>query len=732
MSSAAISGDRPLEAGGIDHLGFSEVASRISASLVDHASDKGLVVGLDGEWGSGKSSLLYLIEKALKELPKSQRPSIINFRPWVIGNRDTLLASLFAALSDEMHRVELAAGDATGISKQKAKEAAEALRKFVGGLGKTGAAIELLGDTVAFAPLSWLGKGVTAVGNAFKDKPPDPPLSELKERLVKALDDLGHRFIITIDDVDRLEPAEAVEILRLARSVADFPNVTYLLCFDGEVLAHSVEQAAGIKNGRAYLEKIVQLSVLVPMPETFRLRQWFTDELRSLGSTKNEDEQARLKAVIDFEGGRQLTTPRSVVRVLDSIRFFWPAIRVAGGDLADLVWVQLIKVGNPSLYRWIEDYCATAAMMCLGTVRVEETERKAKLNALTASVKEGHFADPMYRHYFTDTLPGANYDFAEDGNGFDLFQKVSTAERDKAIQGRRLASPDHYRLYFALTGPEHALSQTNLDDFWHAADSSSAEVGDVILHLHLETIPGGIGKADLLLERLKGVEPQVLSAERSQNLLIAFSEVMDKVHRQREFEKEWGKSLWDHAQDLVPKCLCALSEEARYAVLQTMFKDGEAISWLTSFMRRETFAHGRYGDRAKPDIDWLVTDEELNSIFDLMLERFRAMSAKDVLSTIRPLNLLFAWRQAGDHEGPKALIEEHATSSAGLIEALNGMTNIRGSSDRGNYSILTRENIEGFLDFDAARARISELAAGDGPLAQSASALKQAFDNDHF
>ncbi|PIW55837.1 MAG: hypothetical protein COW16_04065 [Sphingomonadales bacterium CG12_big_fil_rev_8_21_14_0_65_65_10] len=732
MSSAAISGDRPLEAGGIDRLGFSEVASRISASLVDHASDKGLVVGLDGEWGSGKSSLLFLIEKALKELPESQRPSIINFRPWVIGNRDTLLASLFAALSDEMNRVELAAGDATGISKQKVKEAAEALRKFVGGLGKTGATIELLGNTVAFAPLAWLGKAITAIGNVFKDKPPDPPLSELKERLVKALDELGHRFIITIDDVDRLEPAEAVEVLRLARSVADFPNVTYLLCFDGEVLAHSVKQAAGIKNGRAYLEKIVQLSVLVPMPETFRLRQWFTDELRSLGSTKNDDELARLKAVIDFEGGRQLTTPRSVVRVLDSIRFFWPALKAAGGDLADLVWIQLIKVGNPDLYRWIEDYCATAAMISLGTVRVEEAARKAKLDALTASVKEGHFADPVYRYYFANPLPGADSDFTEDGNGFDLFRKVSTAERDEAIRGRRLASPDHYRLYFALTGPEHALSQANLDDFWQAADSSSEEVGDVILSLHLEIIPGDIGKADLLLERLKGVEQKMLPAERSQNILVAFSKVMDEAHRQREFERDWGKSLWDHALDLVPKCLSVLSKEARPAVLQTMFKDGEAISWLTSLMRRETFAHGRYGDRTKPDIEWLVTDDELDSIFDLMLNRFRSMSAEDVLSTISPLNLLFAWRQAGDEEGPRALIEEHSATSAGLIEALTGMTSIRTSSDRGSYSVLTRENVGGFLDFDAARAKISELAASDGPLAQTATALKQAFGDDSF
>lgn len=730
MSSAAISGDRPLEVGGADRLGFSDVAARIATSLVDHASDKGLVIGVDGKWGSGKSSLLYLIEDELKKLPPERQPSIINFRPWVIGNRDTLLASLFGALSDEMNRVELAAGDATGISKQKAKDAAEAFRKFVGGLGRAGAAIELLGDAVAFAPLSWLGKGVAAAGEAVEGKPPEPPLSELKDKLVKALEELDHRFIISIDDVDRLEPAEAIEILRLARSVADFPNVTYLLCFDGDVLAHSIKQAAGVEDGRAFLEKIIQLTVMVPMPEAFRLRQWFTDELRQFASTKNDEELSRLKAVIDYEGGRQLTTPRSVVRILDSVRFFWPPIERAGGDLADLVWLQLIKVGNPTLYRWIEDYSATCAMVSLGTVRVDEGEKAAKLLSLKAAVKPDHFADLHYRFYFAEPLPGADCDYSEDGDGFELFQSVDVAKRDKAIRARRLASPDHYRLYFALAGPEHALSQHDLDAFWLAAETGAREVGEVLLRLHQIELPGGLGKADLLLERLRRAEPELITASRGKHIAIAFSMFMDKAHEDRALALDWVTTLWDRAEALVPICLSRLDPVDRPAVVSTMFEDGDAIGWLTSLMRRETFVHGRYGDRRKPEADWFVSDAELDLIFEVMQARFNAMSADELLATSRPIDVLFAWRQSGDEESPRKLIQEHAATSEGLIEALEKMTSIRSSSDRGTYSVLTRSNIEGFLDFDEVRARIAELAASDNPFAPRAAELARAFDDD--
>src|SRR5271156_3225246 len=115
------------------------------------------------------------------------------------------------------------------------------------------------------------GAGLKAFGEASDEGPKSPQLSELKDKLVRSLRELGHRFVITIDDVDRLEPAEVIEILRLLRSVVDLPNVIYLLCYESDTLAHSIETAVGVKSGHPYLEKIVQLTVMVPRPEPFQL-----------------------------------------------------------------------------------------------------------------------------------------------------------------------------------------------------------------------------------------------------------------------------------------------------------------------------------------------------------------------------------------------------------------------------------------------------------------------------
>lgn len=164
------------------------------------------------------------------------------------------------------------------------------------------------------------------------------------------------RRLNLVEATRRLEPNEVIEVLRLVRSVADFPNITYLLCYDSAILAESIKRGADVPDGAAFLEKIVQLTVMVPKPEAFELRQWFADELGKIVGSIPDEQSSRLRSVIDQEGGQRLETPRAVVRTLDSLRFFWPALRNEQIDLPDLVWLLMIKDSAPALYRWIETY----------------------------------------------------------------------------------------------------------------------------------------------------------------------------------------------------------------------------------------------------------------------------------------------------------------------------------------------------------------------------------------
>jgi len=725
---SGIQGDRALQAGDEDRLGFRQIAARIATSLVDHASDGGLVVGINGAWGTGKSSLLFLIKDELVKLDAKQRPTVINFRPWLVGQRDTLLASLFSTLSTQINQIAANAGNATGVSVEKAKAAAEALRKFTAGLGRFGSFVEFAGDASGIAPVKWFGLGMKSAGTAAEKKAAERPLPELKDNLVRSLQELGHRFVVTIDDVDRLEPSEVIEVLRLVRSVADFPNVIYLLCYDSEILAHSIKKAAKVKSGQSYLEKIVQLTIMVPTPEAFELRQWFTDDLHAIATPKSEDELSRLRAVIDYEGGRLLRTPRAVVRALDSIRFFWPSLREAGGDLADLVWLQLIKDAKPALYRWIENYSAEATVLALGTGTITDGEKTQQLTKLLGSVDDGSFADSTYRFYFAEHLPGMEADIDENGT-FELFQRDGEDVRAAAIRHRRLASPDHYRLYFALAAPAHTVTGFNADEIAAAAEASSAEIGRILVELHKQRIgTSAMGQADVLLERFKTAR-EGLSPNQSQHLLMAFSNVLDDAYRARPFDIVWMSSLWDRAERLVPMLFGKLSPEQRQATITTMFEQGHAISWLSKLFRRETFGHGRYGDRRRPEQDWVLSDAELDQVTAIMLQRYQTLTKDDLFALVDPLDVLFAWSQGCDADAPKKLIAGCISDDEGLIDTLEKLTTYVTSSDRGTYSVLKRNHLDSFLDFDKVRERTAALASGGEPLASRALALAAAFDS---
>lgn len=726
--SGGVEGDRALRDISQDRLGFREIAERMATALVDQTSNDGLVIGIDGQWGSGKSSLLFLIEETLNRMPKHKQPTVIPFRPWLLGSRDALLSSLFTEFARGIERYEMTQGDTTRARKRKVQETAENMRAFGHALSKFGGIVELVGNMSMIPAVAWVGKLMTRIRDAIGKGTKTPSLLQLKSDLTNDLIGLGHRFVVTIDDVDRLEPADVMEVVRLVRSVADFPNVVYLLCYDSSVLAHSIEQVTKVQDGKAFLEKIVQLTVLVPHPEPFQLRQWFGEELKRIATPKSAEEFERLRTIIDLDGGRQLKTPRAVVRALDSIRFAWPALRKESADLADLVWILLIKSGNPTLYRWIEKYCGIAALLSLGTARVDDVEKKETLIELMSAVDPSYFDDPLYTHHFAEQLPAARSRYAEDGDPLEIFKHMDDSARNTAIAERRLKSPDHYRLYFALSGPSFALAQTDYGSFWNAADEGPDAVGDLLLRWHKEIAVGSLSKAEILLERLTNATS--IDPARSRAILAGMANALDDAYAQSPFDDFSYNTIWDRAEALVPILLKQLSLEDRAKTIQKLFGSGKAIGWLTSLLRHDTFAQGRYGKQSKPEEGWLFSANELDEIVKMMVVRYRGMTLDQLLASPSPLDLLFAWIQTGDKNGPRNFLAPHTKENASLVAVVEGLVSRANSSSRGLYAKLSQENIAPFMDYDFARRRMIEIAAGpeESELVVRARRLVEAFE----
>lgn len=717
-----LSGDKALEGVADDRLGFAAIAAAIAASLVKQSKVDGLVVGVEGRWGSGKSSLVNMMIDELRALELNTRPEIIEFKPWLIGDRDSLLLALFSELAAAVDSIEEAAGSAAGRQRRELGKVGEQVRQFAARLGGVGKAAKLAGPFVPVASLA--GQMIESAADFAKALENKPSLAIEKGQLRERLRSLPRRIVVTIDDVDRLEPAEVLELLRLVRSVADFPNVVYVLCYDPGIVAHSIEVAAGISNGRAYIEKIVQVTASVPQPEAFDLRRWFSAEIENLPMASDEagEWQFRLSSVVDVEGGRYLSTPRHVVRCLDSIRFFWSALQ-GRVDLADLVWLHLVKIGNPQLYDWIEGYLAEASAQASGMAVISDEAKQASRKKLDFALAVEGETFESWRDRLSGFLPGIQNGFKfDDSEGPDVYVSISKEEIARSASANALASPDHYRLYFAVQQPRHSPQKGDFDELTAALDSSVAEACKLLSRWASENLSTGATKAEVMLDRIAGGNGEILG-ERVEVLLVALADRLDilAVIRDQGFS---DPQIWTEGHRILKRFLPMLGER-RSRVVSRLF-EGRAIDWLTNLLRSELFAHGRVDDarRGEP----LLDAGELDQVCSLMLARYRKLDIGALKKFRRPLSALFAWYQAGDIEGPRQLISGIAETDDGLIDVLR-LLNGRVRSSEGEFITLKESTLRYFLDYRAARARVEKLAhsAPDPALRSHARDLAQNF-----
>ena len=128
-----------------DRLGFQPIAEKLCVSILDQATAGGIVIGIEGKWGCGKSSLMRRVEAELRK--RTDAPEIINFAPWLIRSRDALIEGLIAELSAVAKKIEAEAQKAAAkqdngkpkkTAKEKARAAGEALAKYGSSVGKLG------------------------------------------------------------------------------------------------------------------------------------------------------------------------------------------------------------------------------------------------------------------------------------------------------------------------------------------------------------------------------------------------------------------------------------------------------------------------------------------------------------------------------------------------------------------------------------------------------------------
>lgn len=74
--------DKPIENNSDDLLGRASFSERVGETIYNFDAEDGLVIGLYGSWGSGKTSVVNMIVNHIEEKSTDNKPLIIKFEPW--------------------------------------------------------------------------------------------------------------------------------------------------------------------------------------------------------------------------------------------------------------------------------------------------------------------------------------------------------------------------------------------------------------------------------------------------------------------------------------------------------------------------------------------------------------------------------------------------------------------------------------------------------------------------
>jgi hypothetical protein len=344
-------------------LGYQDYA-RAFADLIRHSRPQ-FAIGIFGEWGSGKTTLMREIERRLS----SDRNIVgVWFNAWRYEREEHLIVPLLDSLREAL--VEWAA-------RRRGAEERSLGRRVASAAGKAGGAI-LSGLTLrARLPLIGLeagydvGEALAAYGRS--DPPPEQPLSfyhlsfnAMRDAIEEFTAGGVRRVVVFVDDLDRCLPLAALEVLESMKLFFDTEGFIFVVGLDQAVIERSIElkyqtaastvlvvdsgsgrldarqdggdaiarpeprrapelaTAPGAATGTPiqgadYIKKIFQVPFSLPRIATTQINTFFDQLIGSVGLPREQQDDVRrqVKPHLRFLSGEGAVNPREVKRLIN-------------------------------------------------------------------------------------------------------------------------------------------------------------------------------------------------------------------------------------------------------------------------------------------------------------------------------------------------------------------------------------------------------------------------------
>ncbi|HBQ0382111.1 P-loop NTPase fold protein [Klebsiella variicola subsp. variicola] len=279
-----------------DYLNFGEV-SQLAVDVLTTENMLPVSIGIFGNWGAGKSSLLKLIEQKLEQDEKDW--IVINFDSWLYQGYDDARAALLEVIATALTKA--ADGNTTLISKAKRLLSrvdgframgllAEGAALFAGvptggllsrGIGAFRNASDGIQSQEEYETLGNLAKeGKEKAGGLIKPeakKSPPQQIDAFRKEYGEILEELGKPLIVVIDNLDRCLPANAIHTLEAIRLFLFLTNTAFIIAADEDMIRSSVAdyfKGASQRHQIDYLDKLIQVPIRVPKAGVREIRSY--------------------------------------------------------------------------------------------------------------------------------------------------------------------------------------------------------------------------------------------------------------------------------------------------------------------------------------------------------------------------------------------------------------------------------------------------------------------------
>ncbi|PZF28210.1 P-loop NTPase fold protein [Curtobacterium sp. MCPF17_051] len=445
MSSTSYFSDDPISSDDADRLTRGPFVQQVIGALNAAASaGSSSVFGLIGPWGSGKTSILHLVETELHAQPRAWQ--VARFNPWAYPDEAAIQLGFF----EELH--------AALPDSEKTRSA----RKAIARLSRSIAPVA--GIMGAFTGVD----GAAAMHGIADLVDVNHSATRAYKEAAAALREAPAPVLVVMDDLDRLDPQELVLVAKLVRLVGRLPNVFYLLSYDETTLLDVLTRTplVGARQHRAkdYLEKIVQVRLDLPPLRPDQAAQLVSKHLEALeerlGLALTALDRDRFDRVYNEAIARRLRTVRSISRFFAQLGVLTPDV-ARDVDVIDFLLLTWIRVAEPRVYAMVYDHrewtlgtqpkdpWATAANESDGKTRHDDLIARLERTGVAAS-------DASDVAFVLGALfPAVRSDLVE--------QQARYASGSADLEPRRVSNPDYFHRYFAYLVPENDVSDQLID-----------------------------------------------------------------------------------------------------------------------------------------------------------------------------------------------------------------------------------------------------------------------------